>query len=104
MIKRVFISAVADLHGNLPEMQYASLVVICGDIFPGELDNDPDGQGAWFRTAFLPWVDKIECRRAVLVAGNHDHDLLLGTQEQGEDLFTDTDRSASDYTAVFGLV
>lgn len=38
------------------------------------------------------------------VAGNHDHDLLLGTQEQGEELFTDTDRSASDYTAVFGLV
>ena len=73
MIKRVFISAIADLHGNLPEMQYASLVVICGDIFPGELDNDPDGQGTWFRTAFLPWVDKIECRRAVLVAGNHDH-------------------------------
>ena len=36
------------------------------------------------------------------VAGNHDHDPLLGTQEQGEELFTDTDRSASDYTAVLG--
>lgn len=73
MIKRVFISAIADLHGNLPEMQYASLVIICGDIFPGELDKDPDGQGSWFRAVFLPWVDKIECRRVVLVAGNHDH-------------------------------
>ena len=38
------------------------------------------------------------------VAGNHNHDLLLGSQKQGEELFADADRSASDYTAVFGLV
>ena len=36
--------------------------------------------------------------------GNHDHDPLLGTQEQREELFTDAERSASDYTAVLGLV
>lgn len=38
------------------------------------------------------------------VAGNHDHDPLLGTQEQREELFTDADRSASNYTTVLGLV
>ena len=37
------------------------------------------------------------------VAGNHNHDLLFGTQKQGEELFTDADRSAGDYTAVSGL-
>lgn len=73
MIRSVTISAVADLHGNLPEIKSASLVFIGGDIFPGELDKNPDVQGAWFRDVFLPWVDKIPCRRVVLVAGNHDH-------------------------------
>lgn len=73
MTRDVSISAVADLHGNLPEMKSASLVFIGGDIFPGELDKNPDAQGAWFRDVFLPWVDKITCRRVVLVAGNHDH-------------------------------
>ncbi len=73
MTRGVSISAVADLHGNLPEMKSASLVFIGGDIFPGELDKNPDAQGAWFSDVFLPWVDKIACRRVVMVAGNHDH-------------------------------
>lgn len=38
------------------------------------------------------------------VAGNHDHDLLLGTQKQGEEFLADADRSASNYAAVSGLV
>ena len=37
-------------------------------------------------------------------AGNYNHDPLLGTQEQGEELLADAERSASDYTAVLGLV
>ena len=69
----VLISAIADLHGHLPQMPKADLTVICGDIFPGEMDKDPEAQGTWFRDVFLPWVDKIESQRVVLVAGNHDH-------------------------------
>ena len=30
--------------------------------------------------------------------------IAVGTQEQGEELLADADRSASDYTAVFGFV
>ena len=56
MTRVISISAASDLHGNLPEMKSASLVFIGGDIFPGELDNNPDVQGAWFRDVFLPWV------------------------------------------------
>lgn len=56
MTRDVSISAVADLHGNLPEMKSAGLVFIGGDILPGELDKKPDAQGAWFRDVFLPWV------------------------------------------------
>lgn len=72
MTKTVSISAIADLHGHLPQMPKADLAVVCGDIFPGEMDNDPDSQGTWFRDVFLPWVDKIESQRVILVAGNHD--------------------------------
>ena len=81
----VLISAIADLHGHLPQMPKADLAVICGDIFPGELDRESEGQGAWFRDAFLPWIDKIECRRVVLVAGNHDHWIAAHNDELQRD-------------------
>ncbi len=71
-MNNVLISAIADLHGHLPQMPKADLAVVCGDIFPGEMDKDPDSQGTWFRDVFLPWVDKIESQRVILVAGNHD--------------------------------
>ena len=58
MIKSISISAIADLHGHLPQMQGSDLAVVAGDIFPGELDKDPEGQGEWFRAVFLPWVEK----------------------------------------------
>ena len=73
MTKQISISAIADLHGHLPQMQHSDLAVVAGDIFPGELDKDPDGQGVWFRVAFLPWVEQQECNHVILVAGNHDH-------------------------------
>lgn len=73
MISYVTVSAIADLHGHLPQMPKADLTVICGDIFPGEMDKDPEAQGTWFKNVFLPWVDKIESQLVVLVAGNHDH-------------------------------
>lgn len=73
MIKSISISAIADLHGHLPQMQGSDLTVVAGDIFPGALDKDLDGQEEWFRAAFLPWVEKQECNHVILVAGNHDH-------------------------------
>ena len=73
MTKEITVSATADLHGYLPKINAASIIVIAGDIFPGEMDKDLNAQGEWFRSTFLPWVDELECKRVVLVAGNHDH-------------------------------
>lgn len=81
MTKLIFISAIADLHGHLPQMQYSDLAVVAGDIFPGELDKDPEGQGEWFRAVFLPWVEKQECDHVILVAGNHDHWIAAHNEE-----------------------
>lgn len=73
MTKTVSVSAIADLHGHLPQLQAADLAVVCGDIFPGGLDKDPYAQGVWFKNEFLPWVDRQECNHVILIAGNHDH-------------------------------
>lgn len=73
MIKEITISATADLHGHLPQLQAADLAVVCGDIFPGGLDKDSYAQGVWFKNEFLPWVDKQDCNHVILIAGNHDH-------------------------------
>lgn len=73
MTKEITVSATADLHGYLPKIHAATIIVIAGDIFPGEMDKDLNAQGEWFRNTFLPWVDELECKRVVLVAGNHDH-------------------------------
>ena len=81
MTKLISISAIADLHGHLPQMQYSDLAVVAGDIFPGELDKDPEGQGEWFRAVFLPWVEKQECDHVILVAGNHDHWIAAHNEE-----------------------
>ena len=73
MLDFVTISAIADTHGHQPDIQPSDLAIVAGDIFPGELDKDPEGQGEWFRADFLPWVEKQECNHVILVAGNHDH-------------------------------
>mgnify|MGYP004614719395 FL=1 len=69
----VSVAAISDTHGYLPDMPAADLAVICGDIFPGEMDKEPEQQGRWFRETFLPWVGQMDCERVILIAGNHDH-------------------------------
>lgn len=85
MTKTVSISAIADLHGHLPQLQAADLAVVCGDIFPGGLDKDPYAQGVWFKNEFLPWVDRqdlgskelrkaVEARNIRFLVGGHIHE------------------------------
>lgn len=69
----MFITAAADIHGHLPEMAPCDMAVICGDIFPGEMEREPERQGKWFLSDFLPWAEQIECERIILIAGNHDY-------------------------------
>ena len=66
------ITAISDTHGHLPLMQPSHIAIVCGDIFPGEMDHKPTLQGDWFKNNFLPWTETIDCERVFLVAGNHD--------------------------------
>lgn len=62
----------SDLHGHLPEVPEADVVCIVGDVSPVEYDRDVDKVSRWMEDTFVPWVDKLPCRKVCLVWGNHD--------------------------------
>lgn len=65
------IVAVSDLHGKLPDLPKADLVLIGGDICP--LGNhSPNQQCYWLNTDFRRWLLRINAKMTVGVAGNHD--------------------------------
>jgi Icc-related predicted phosphoesterase len=74
------ICAIADMHGNLPEIPECDLLLIAGDICPhfctryghvGDID-DVWGQADWLRHEFGAWLDKVPAKEVVAVFGNHD--------------------------------
>lgn len=81
---------ISDLHGYLPkpeEIPACDVVCICGDIVPLEYQNDDAASIAWFCLEFVPWTDKLDCKKVLLIAGNHDffleHVMLGPVREDG---------------------
>lgn len=80
----------SDLHGylfdpkSLPECDVACC---CGDFVPLEYQNDDVASIAWFCLEFVPWVDKLPCKKFILLSGNHDffleHIMLGPVREDG---------------------
>ena len=80
----------SDLHGYLPKPEQVpecDIVTISGDFVPLEYQNDDCKSIAWFCLEFVPWTDKLSCKKVVLVAGNHDffmeHIMLGPVREDG---------------------
>lgn len=65
------IRGVADLHGNLPDIEPCDLLLIAGDLF-GRDNHTLDGQAAWLKNWFRPWLKKVPAKRIVGICGNHD--------------------------------
>lgn len=66
------LTAVADLHGNLPtDLPAADLLVVAGDVCPIS-DHDPDFQAAWLEREFYPWLERLPFAEIAWIAGNHD--------------------------------
>jgi Icc-related predicted phosphoesterase len=63
------VTAMADLHGNLPLVSPCDLLLIGGDLCP---HGGVEVQAAWLDGAFRGWLDRIPAREVVAVAGNHD--------------------------------
>lgn len=65
----------SDLHGYLfnPEsLPECDVACCCGDFVPLEYQNDDVASIAWFCLEFIPWVDKLPCKKFILLSGNHD--------------------------------
>ena len=66
------IVAISDLHGHLPELQPCDVVVICGDIIPLNIQKNYEASLAWLCGPFQSWALKLDCKKVVFIAGNHD--------------------------------
>lgn len=66
------ISAMSDMHGNLPPIEPCDLLLIAGDISPLRIQNRYELMIDWMQDYFYPWVDGLPCDKVVFVAGNHD--------------------------------
>ena len=70
--KKLKIVAISDIHGLLPELPECDVVCCAGDISPLEYQKDQTQMVSWFCLEFLPWVEKLPCKKFILVGGNHD--------------------------------
>jgi Icc-related predicted phosphoesterase len=74
----VKVLAISDLHGILPAIPEADLLLIAGDITPDvysypDIEWTPARQVAWMFTNFKPWLEDIPVKNTVAIAGNHDY-------------------------------
>ena len=70
--KKLKIVAISDTHGLLPDLPECDVVCCAGDISPLEYQSDQTQMVSWFCLEFLPWVEKLPCKKFVMISGNHD--------------------------------
>ena len=63
---------ISDTHGLLPELPECDVVFHCGDLSPLDYQRDQTQMLGWFYLEFLPWVERLQCKKFVFCAGNHD--------------------------------
>jgi Icc-related predicted phosphoesterase len=67
----VKIVATSDLHGFLPKIPKANLLLIAGDIVPRK-ESRQEKQQEWLLNSFRPWINRQEVEKVFFTAGNHD--------------------------------
>lgn len=66
------ITAVSDLHGNLIDIEECTVLLICGDISPLNIQKDYIQMTKWFFNEFYNWINNLPCDYVILTPGNHD--------------------------------
>lgn len=66
------ITAVSDLHGNLIDIEECTVLLICGDISPLDIQKDYIQMTKWFFNDFYNWICNLPCEYVILTPGNHD--------------------------------
>jgi Icc-related predicted phosphoesterase len=68
------IVAISDLHGTLPkreDMPEGDILLIGGDICP-TINHYVDYQVRWLNQIYAPWLDGLDYKHKIWIAGNHD--------------------------------
>ena len=67
------IAAWSDGHGVLPKIkEYADVLIIAGDFTPLDIQRQTNECLKWFTNEFFNYVRKVNCKKVLLVPGNHD--------------------------------
>lgn len=65
------ICAISDLHGELPNIEPCDLLLIAGDLCPAT-NHTVGYQQVWLESQFKEWLEHVDARAKVYIAGNHD--------------------------------
>ena len=72
-MKKLKITAISDLHGNLPLIEDGhDILIIAGDIMPLEIQFKKIESKLWLESEFTYWINNLPVDKVFLVAGNHD--------------------------------
>ncbi len=67
------ICGISDIHGNLKNnIPECDVLCICGDIINLNDQRDMPASKKWWETRFIEWVEKLPCKKVIVVPGNHD--------------------------------
>jgi Icc-related predicted phosphoesterase len=83
MKKILKIGALSDLHGHLPDpsaLNGVDVWVLCGDIVHLEYQRSESLSLDWYSHEFAEWVKALDCKKVIMIGGNHDFFLY----EQGK--------------------
>lgn len=70
------IAVMSDLHGVLPKVESCDYIFICGDISPLHIQENIHLMQRWLRNKFCKWINNLNCKKVIMVGGNHDYVLL----------------------------
>ena len=66
------IQALSDIHGDLIDVPKCDVVCICGDFSPLLIQRDYTQMMKWVFSDFISWLIKLNCKKVLIVPGNHD--------------------------------
>lgn len=67
------ICGISDIHGNLiTNIPKCDVLCICGDIIELNIQRDNERSERWWKNKFVKWIEKLPCKKVIVIPGNHD--------------------------------
>lgn len=98
------ICGISDIHGdlniNIPE---CDVLCICGDVINLNDQRDMPASKKWWESRFIKWIEKLPCKKIIVVPGNHDFYLYRMHTQEVWSWFKDRMRLLSNFKIEFLL-